>query len=311
MKKVLSVFAQNLAYYNEGEIVGDWLELPTTREKIDEYLKEVVKVDDEHEEYEIADIDDCPFEYEIIQWANLHKINNLAIVFSSLDKTEQESVLAYCNSLSSDLDIDEIINISLQANKIPYYEYNSDYKGYPIDEKMGRTMADENGLTDMLEKMGVEQYFDYEGYGDDFSYEYELLENGYLEYSDNIDKEFYSKEEIDEEIDKLLIKDKYAQKEEKVLEKMSELKQKFRELTENDETLKSHFKNNEKFTEIMVAGTILAGIELRNLQRENNNLEGELEHSPFSAEMEKLIDQYTELEKEVEDIEKDYEMELN
>lgn len=69
MKKVMSVYAQNLAYYNDGEIIGGWLDLPTTKEEIDDYLNEIVRIDDEHEEYEIADIDDCPFEYEIIQWA--------------------------------------------------------------------------------------------------------------------------------------------------------------------------------------------------------------------------------------------------
>ena len=43
MKKVFSIFAQNLAYYNEGELVGGWLDLPQPTEKIDKYLKEVVK----------------------------------------------------------------------------------------------------------------------------------------------------------------------------------------------------------------------------------------------------------------------------
>ena len=46
---------------------------------------------------------------------------------------------------------------------------------------------------------------------------------------------------------------------------------------------------------------------VRNLQRENGNLEGELVSSPFSKEQEKMIDDYTELEKMVEYIEQEVE----
>ena len=208
MKKVMSVYAQNLAYYNEGEIIGGWLDLPTTKEEIDDYLSEIVRIDDEHEEYEIADIDDCPFEYEIIQWADLHKLNNLAIIYSSLDEKELEMVNAYCENIESNLGIDEIINICLQTDKIPYYEYDSQFNGYGSnEEKMGLTIANETGLLDTLQKLGVQDYFDFERYGEEFDFDYQLLDNGYLEYTD-LDKKLYSKEEIEEIANKLLLKEK-------------------------------------------------------------------------------------------------------
>lgn len=208
MKKVMSVYAQNLAYYNEGEIIGGWLDLPTTKEEIDDYLNEIVRIDNEHEEYEIADIDDCPFEYEIIQWADLHKLNNLAIIYSSLDEKELEMVNAYCENIESNLGIDEIINICLQTDKIPYYEYDSQFNGYGSnEEKMGLTIANETGLLDTLQKLGVQDYFDFERYGEEFGFYYQLLDNGYLEYTD-LDKKLYSKEEIEEIANKLLLKEK-------------------------------------------------------------------------------------------------------
>ncbi len=309
MKKVMSVYAQNLAYYNEGEIIGGWLDLPTTKEEIDDYLSEVVRIDEEHEEYEIADIDDCPFEYEIIQWADLHKLNNLAIIYSSLDEKELEMVNAYCENIESNLGIDEIINICLQTDRIPYYEYDSQFNGYGSnEEKMGLTIANETGLLDTLQKLGVQDYFDFERYGEEFGFDYQLLDNGYLEYTD-LDKKLYSKEEIEEIANNILIKDKYDKKEKVILEKIADVKERFRKLTQNNRQLIQHFKGDTRFTNVMVAGTILAGIELRNLQRENKNLEGELERSPFSSEMEELIDEYAKLEKELEEIENDYEME--
>ena len=93
MQKVFSIFAQNLAYYNEGSIEGGWLDLPQSPEVIDKYLKEVVKVDDEHEEYEIADVENTkPFPYDSIQWSSVKDINNLAIIYSSLNEFEKEAV---------------------------------------------------------------------------------------------------------------------------------------------------------------------------------------------------------------------------
>ena len=95
MQKVFSIFAQNLAYYNEGSIEGGWLDLPQSPDVIDRYLKEVVKVDDEHEEYEIADIDDntSPFPYASIQWSSGKELNELATTLNyakgELAKTEE------------------------------------------------------------------------------------------------------------------------------------------------------------------------------------------------------------------------------
>ena len=73
VKKEFSIFAQNLAYYNEGRIEGGWIDLPQSPEVIDRYLREVVKVDSEHEEYEIADIDNIrPFPYPSINMENTY-----------------------------------------------------------------------------------------------------------------------------------------------------------------------------------------------------------------------------------------------
>ena len=80
-----------------GSIEGGWLDLPQSPEVIDKYLKEVVKVDDEHEEYEIADIDDniSPFPYASIQWSSVKELNELAIIFSKLDECQREAIQAY------------------------------------------------------------------------------------------------------------------------------------------------------------------------------------------------------------------------
>lgn len=209
MKKVFSIFAQNLAYYNEGELVGGWLDLPQPIEKIDKYLKEVVKIDREHEEYEIGDVDNTsPFSYESMQWANLKDINNLAIIYSFLDEIQKEAVEAYLEYEGGDYGINELINICLQVDEISYYRYYFEGIEYNQDcspeVKMGYTMAEENGIYELLEKQGILDYFDFEKYGESFGYNEHLLENGYLVLDYNLDLNFYSNDEINEEVNKIV-----------------------------------------------------------------------------------------------------------
>lgn len=210
MQKVFRIFAQNLAYYNEGNIEGGWLNLPQPQEVIDRYLRDIVKVDETHEEYEVADVENIyPFSYDSIQWASVKAINNLAIIYGSLNKFEKEAVGAYLES--EDIDkygIHELANICLQVGKIEYYQYS--FKGIEyskdcsVDVKMGYTMAEESGLYYELEKLGVIDYFDFEKYGESYSYNFQLLENGYLVEDSNININFYSKEEIQEKAGKIL-----------------------------------------------------------------------------------------------------------
>ena len=210
MQKVFSIFAQNLAYYNEGSIEGGWLDLPQSPEVIDKYLKEVVKVDEEHEEYEIADVENThPFPQDSIQWSSVKDINNLAIIYSFLNEFEKEAVEAYLESEGADrFSIDELINICLQSDDISYYQYNFEgiehCKDCSPDVKMGYTMAEEIGLYYELEKLGAVDYFDFEKYGESFGYDYELLSNGYFIPNYDIDLDCYSKEEIQEKMNEIL-----------------------------------------------------------------------------------------------------------
>ena len=127
MAKVFSVFAQNLGAYSEGNIVGDWIDLPQKKEVIDRFLKEKVKIYNDNQEYEIADTEDFPFEYKIIQYADLHEINKLAVIYSLLDEVQIEAAKGYCEYNGKfDMDIQELLNVCMQSGLISYYQYNFD-----------------------------------------------------------------------------------------------------------------------------------------------------------------------------------------
>lgn len=99
----------------------------------------------------------------------------------------------------------------------------------------------------------------------------------------------------------------YIIKQEEILEKMTEINLKFKELTKEDPNLLKFFDKDNRFSNISFAGTYLAGIAVRNEQRKAGNLEGKMEKSPYTKTQEKLIDEYNELRLEYEKTEQEIE----
>ena len=103
-------------------------------------------------------------------------------------------------------------------------------------------------------------------------------------------------------------------KQQNLLEKMTEIELKFKEITKEDPQLLNFFDKDNRFSNISFAGTYLAGIAVRNEQRKAGNLEGKMEKSPYSKQQEKLIEQYTnlrvEFEKKENELENNIDMEV-
>lgn len=91
---------------------------------------------------------------------------------------------------------------------------------------------------------------------------------------------------------------------------MEKLRNEFKQSTINDKKLQEHFKNDnptDRFSDIMVAGTIIGGIDLRNFQRELGNLNGQEEEFPYNEEQIKMIDRYIELQHRQEELDNEIE----
>ena len=96
-------------------------------------------------------------------------------------------------------------------------------------------------------------------------------------------------------------------KQQNTVEKMAELILKFKKMTNENQKLLDFCKEDNRFLNIDFAGTYLAGIDVRNQERKLGNLEGQIEKSPYSELEEKIIREYTELQKEFEKTEKEFE----
>lgn len=179
----MRVFVQNLGKYNEGYIVGDWIDLPKSSQEIDEFLRNVVglqltqkEVDEAlrtngvcYEEYMIADYETELTCWDYYEYANIHDLNLLA----AYEKKAQDIdiINAYCeeNNING---IEEICNVIEQEDEILAHTCNYDCF-MNDDELLGTWYVDEClcGIDNVPEEK-IETYFDYEALGRDIDLEY-------------------------------------------------------------------------------------------------------------------------------------------
>lgn len=161
-EKILSAFVTNLGKYNEGELVGRWLDFPTTQKEINQTLQEIGIDGVRYEEFFITDYEsdicgltDCLGEYE-----SLYALNFLAekIQESACTMDELEALLDFGVYTSSVTDL-----VALLDNMdcfIIYSEVETDYD-------LGYYYAHELGMLEELKGSTLANYIDYESYGRD------------------------------------------------------------------------------------------------------------------------------------------------
>ena len=160
---VIEAYVTNLGKYNEGELASALLKFPTTREAVQEVLKQIGIDNIRYEEIFIADYDGdlselnaCLGEYESID-----ELNHLACLLSELDKSDLEKFEAVVASGEHTSGAGDLINL---AENLDCYDF---YIGVSDDETLGRIYAEDMEMIDIPENL--RNYFDYEAYGRDIS----------------------------------------------------------------------------------------------------------------------------------------------
>lgn len=218
---MINVWIGNLGKYNEGELVGGWLELPKSNEEINKFLKEVVGLNDEYEEYMINDSEtDLPL--KIGEYENLKNINLIATIAE--DVNSMEAVEAYVES-QGEMTVEELANLMIQEENIGYYNFSYGSEYMSSEEKMGYEMAETTGIIDTLRKMGIEDFFDFESYGRSWENgDITIMDNGYIDFGNcNVDLHRYTLEEMEimynlNEIEKLKVVFKAVGEDPKIME---------------------------------------------------------------------------------------------
>lgn len=156
---MMKIYLTNLGKYNEGELVGEWVELPVSNEELQEVFKRIGINEEYYEEYFITDYE-CDF-YEVEEYENLDTLNNIASQIEELDEEESKVVKALMSELGYTLD--EAIE---KVNNGDYTIYNDCDNitdvAYQVIEECGYL----NNVPD-----NVARYFDYEAFGRDLGIE--------------------------------------------------------------------------------------------------------------------------------------------
>lgn len=154
----MKIYLTNLGKYNEGELIGEWVELPVSQEELQKVF-ECIGINEEYEEYFITDYE-CDF-YEVGEYENLDTLNEIAERIEELDEEESKVVKALMSELGYTLDeaIDKV--------------NSGDYSIYSDCNDMTDVAYAVVEECDYLRNVPgtVARYFDYEAFGRDLGIE--------------------------------------------------------------------------------------------------------------------------------------------
>lgn len=190
-----AAFITNLGKYNEGELVGEWVNFPTTAEELKEVFKRIGigQKDDfgqPYEEWFITDYD-CYVDglySKLGEYENLDELNYLASKLDEMSESEYSQFQAgmemgdHCGSLQ------EIINLT---ENLDCYEVYPDIHDY---DDLGRYYIEELDVMQVPEHL--QNYIDYEAYGRDVALEENgtFTDQGYVRDTGDSFHEYYDGE---------------------------------------------------------------------------------------------------------------------
>lgn len=164
--KEIKVFVTNLGKYNEGELIGEWLDLPATDDDIAALLDRI-GINERYEEYFITDCETDIEGLDIGEYESLDDLNDVAAQIMDLDDSDIECIEAMLKNGST---FDEAL---------AGYSDCTIWPGCLDMTDVAYAIADITGLLDEIPER-LRFYFDYEAYGRDLGIEgcFIFLENG-------------------------------------------------------------------------------------------------------------------------------------
>lgn len=157
-------FITNLRKWNDGELVGKWIEFPIDEDNFQDVLKEIgcnyydengEEVATGYEEYFFTDYE-CDFDHSFGAYESIERLNYVAEQLADWDEDTFNAAVEY-DGLNSVIDSDPN-DWSLRPDVKDNYD-------------LGRLYAVEYGYVDFGNNDWIERYFDYESYGSDLAYE--------------------------------------------------------------------------------------------------------------------------------------------
>ena len=151
----IKVWVGNLGKYNEGDLVGRWIELPIDDEDLEKVLESIGIDNEEYEETFIADYD-VPFNSSNLgEYTPIEELNEIAERYEDLSEYEKEVFDILTDEYSS---LDECFDIVEDGDYLVYEDCDD-------MEDVAREYVKETGLLNDIPS-SIAEYFDYKKYGE-------------------------------------------------------------------------------------------------------------------------------------------------
>ena len=171
---MLKIFITDLQAYNEGSLVGKWIELPLTAFELSQALSEVlsegefVTKTDNHEEVFITDYE---AEITIGEYDDIYRLNELA---EAMEAFSDEDLLKFKLLCHEGYNEREVIDTGLDSYEVEIYDFRDNKSFTDTYELLAEEFVDE-GLFGEIPK-ALEFYIDYSAIARDLRMEYTEFE---------------------------------------------------------------------------------------------------------------------------------------
>ena len=167
---MLNILVTNLGKYNEGELIGEWLELPAAESEIQKTFDNI-GINEEYEEFFITDYDSGIENLKIGEYSNIAVLNELVEMLDNFNEEELKVFVVLLNTYNVEEAIEKILN----GDYAIYYNCGS-------MEDVAYEIVQESGLLDGVPE-SVAVYFDYEAYGRDLELDANFQQINYDTYA--------------------------------------------------------------------------------------------------------------------------------
>jgi antirestriction protein len=163
----MRVYITDLSAYNQGFLVGEWIELEIDEDELNQSIKRILKLGEEacddgdiHEEYLLTDWEGEEF-FQVEEYTDVYELNKEVARFNELDLDDsQKKCVSFLMSENIVLNLDDAID---KSEEVIIYE-DFDF------EKLSYQIADEIYCLDNYPQF-VSNYFDYEALARDLELE--------------------------------------------------------------------------------------------------------------------------------------------
>lgn len=155
---VFNIYLTNLGKYNEGELVGKWVSLPTAN-GFNEHLEEI-GINEIYEEWFISDYETDIDGLEVGEYDNIEELDELAAELESLDDYDAKAFSAF-------IEYGYSFNEALENVQDGNYRIYNDCQDM---EDVAMVVVEEYGYLDQMPE-NLRFYFDYKAFGRDLGIE--------------------------------------------------------------------------------------------------------------------------------------------